>query len=131
MTNQGNKTHRTLTCLHRHDDPSDNSALIKDLQAMNLAGQKDAVKKAIEMIAQLREVGMDSPHKKHLFDSIYELKARTKSGGIRVYFARLNENDFVLGRAECKTEDQADVSLLAWFDEVLSDIEKGRTDLLR
>ncbi|BDP44923.1 hypothetical protein DAETH_48920 (plasmid) [Deinococcus aetherius] len=131
MTAEKNEPpYRTRLCVHRNDASDADPALITDLQALNQRGQSDATTKAIELMDQLRQLGPDAP-RKHLVGRIFELKARVPSGGVRVYFARLNATEFLMGRAECKKEDEADPRLLNWFAEVLADLDQGHTNLLR
>jgi len=122
--------YRTQLCVHRDDPPGRLPALLRDLLTLNRCGQRDATTKAIELIRQLRQLGPETPQKR-LVGHILELKGRVISGGVRVYFVRLGNGHYLLGRAECKKEDHADPRRVNWFADVLADLEEGRTDLLR
>jgi phage-related protein len=104
--------------------------LYEDLIAMNQAGQNASVSKIIEMIDDLRAHGRNSRYVKHLGDILYELKARTAHGGARVYFFRLNQDGYVLVRAEIKQEDWATEALLIDTLDVAEAVEKGTARLV-
>jgi hypothetical protein len=62
--------------------------------------------------------------------AVMELKARTDDGGARVYFFRVAENAFALGRFECKKEDAANQNLLYWTAQVAMFYAKGQTEVI-
>jgi hypothetical protein len=60
---------------------------------------------------------------------LFELKTRTPDGGARVYFFRLNEDSFVLVRAEVKKENEATEGLLSDVLDVIEAV-KAEKDVL-
>ncbi len=81
--------------------------------------------KAMEMLRDLHQHGLESRFAKRLKSSpVWEPKARTGDGGIRIYFF-VGENELVLGHAECKKENEADEELLDDLLEMMWDYENG------
>jgi phage-related protein len=93
--------------------------IIEDFLATASVSKHQCLKKMIEMVQDLHENGMESRYVKALGGPLYELKGRTSEGGARVYFIRANDDAFILGRAECKKEDEADQDLLSSLLDVL------------
>lgn len=86
--------------------------------------------KAIEMIEDLQNNGPECRFIKPLNGAIMELKARTGDGGARVYFFRVAEDAFALGRFECKKETAADQQLLYWTAQVAMFFDRGHKEVI-
>jgi hypothetical protein len=92
--------------------------LLTDWLELALAGQQECVNKMVEMVNDLFLSGVDSRYIKWFSGGVGELKSRTRVGGARVYFFRVEEDAFVLTRAECKKESESDELLVDWTFEV-------------
>jgi phage-related protein len=84
----------------------------------------------INMMDDLRQNGRESRYVKHLGGPLFELKTRTSDGGARVYFFRLNEDCFVLVRAEVKKENEASEPLLSDVLDVIEAVQKEKDVLV-
>lgn len=104
--------------------------LYEDLIALNAQGKNISVSRIIAMMDDLREHGRDSRYVKHLGGPLYELKTRTPEGGARVYFFRLNEDSYVLIRAEVKKENKATETLLSDVLDVIEAVKLERDILV-
>ena len=124
------KAFRTFLTQNLLETPRTHSALLEDLLKTALQGKQDCVNKAIAMIEDLQNFGPDSRFIKPLSGAIMELKARTDDGGARVYFFRVAENAFALGRFECKKESVASQTLILWTAQVAVLLAKGHTEVL-
>lgn len=98
--------------------------IIEDFLEVAQASKRKCLRKMIEMISDLYQNGMDSGFIKHLGGPLYELKSRTSEGGARVYFLRYDDTAFIVGRAECKKESEADQNLLSSMIDVLEAFEQ-------
>jgi hypothetical protein len=124
------KPFRTLLTQHIFEAERERGALLDDLLQAALASKQDCVDKAIAMIEDLQTNGTDSRFIKPLAGAIMELKARTDDGGARVYFFRVAEDAFALGRFECKKESEASQHLIQWTAQVALLYAKGRTEVI-
>jgi hypothetical protein len=88
------------------------------------------VDKAIAMIEYLQLNGTQCRFIKPLAGAVMELKARTDDGGSRVYFFRVAEDAFALGRFECKKEDAASQKLLYWTAQVAMFYHNGNAEVI-
>ncbi len=61
--------------------------LYEDLLALNAEGKNLSVSRMITLIGDLRKHGRESRYVKHLGGPLFELKTRTREGGVRVYSA--------------------------------------------
>ena len=104
--------------------------LYEDLLALNAEGKNLSVSRMITMINDLRAHGRESRYVKHLGGPLFELKTRTREGGVRVYFFRLNEDSFVLVRAEVKKENEATEALLSDILDVIEAVKQGKDILI-
>jgi hypothetical protein len=86
---------------------------------MAYAGRQGCVTGIIKMIADLYEHGESCRYIKALGGALYELRARTPTGGARVYFFPGANQEFMLCRAECKREKAASLTLLESTAEIL------------
>jgi phage-related protein len=95
---------------------------------LELTKQKKFIclKKMISMLDTLNTFGLDTPHIKHLFDAIYELKDRTTDGGARVYFIAENQGEFYAFHAECKKEQDASETMLEDGIDILEAAEASK-----
>lgn len=114
--------------LARHPDrlKAKHPLIIEDFLAVARASKRLCLRKMIEMARDLHQHGLDSRYVKPLGGPLYELKDRTPDGGARVYFLRLARTEFILGRAECKKENEADETLLSSLLDVLDAIERNK-----
>jgi hypothetical protein len=124
------KPFRTFLTQHPLEAPRNHTALFEDLLETALVGKQDCVDKAIAMIEDLQLHGPNSRFIKPLAGAIMELKARTDDGGARVYFFRVAETAFALGRFECKKEDAANQNLLYWTAQAAMFYAKGQTEVI-
>ncbi len=97
--------------------------IIEDFLEIAKSSKRICLKKMIEMTQDLYQNSLDSRYQKHLIGALFELKDRTKEGGARVYFLRLTDTEFVLGRAECKKETATNEAMLISLLDVLEAIE--------
>ena len=84
----------------------------------------------IDMTRDLKQFGPNSRYIKHLGGPIYELKTRTPAGGARVYFFRTEKEEFVLARAEVKSENMADNTILEDVAEMIEAFESSNLILV-
>jgi hypothetical protein len=115
---------------HPLEQKGNQPAILEDLLETALRGQQDCVDKAITMIEDLQLHGTQCRFIKPLAGAVMELKARTDDGGARVYFFRVAENAFALGRFECKKEDAASQKLLNWTAQVAMFFDRGNTEVI-
>jgi phage-related protein len=104
--------------------------LYEDLLALNAEGKNLSVSRMIAMIDDLRKHGRESRYVKHLGGPLFELKTRTRDGGARVYFFRLNEDSFVLVHAEVKKENEATETLLSDVLDVIEAVKQEKDILI-
>lgn len=104
--------------------------LYEDLIRLNEAGKNRSVSRMIAMMNDLRSNGRESRYVKHLMGPLFELKTRTPDGGARVYFFRLNEDSFVLVRAEVKKENEATEGLLSDVLDVIEAVKEEKDVLI-
>jgi hypothetical protein len=124
------KLFRTFLTQHPLESKRDHPALLEDLLETALSGKQDCVDKAIAMIEDLQFHGTNCRFIKPLAGAIMELKSRTDDGGARVYFFRVAEDAFALGRFECKKEDAASRQLVNWTAQVAMFYAKGQTEVI-
>lgn len=124
------KPFRTFLTQHPLETPRNHPALLEDLLETALAGKQDCVDKAITMIEDLQLHGSNCRFIKPLAGAVMELKARTDDGGARVYFFRVAEDAFALGRFECKKETATNQQLLYWTAQVAMLYAKGQTEVI-
>ena len=124
------KPFRTYLAQHPLKSPRSHPALLEDLLVAAQDSKQDCVDKAVAMIEDLQLYGAACRFIKPLTGAIMELKARTDDGGARVYFFRIAENTFVLGRFECKKEDATNKQLLYWTAQVAMFYAKGQTEVI-
>jgi phage-related protein len=122
--------YKTYVAFHPERKRGKEPLLYEDLIALNGSGKSRSVSRMIGMMNDLRENGRESRYVKHLSGPLYELKTRTRDGGARVYFFRLNEDSFVLVRAEVKKENEATESLLSDVLDVIEAIQQKKDVLV-
>jgi phage-related protein len=121
---------KTYVSFHPKRKKGKEPLLYEDLIALNAEGKSRSVSRMIAMMDDLRENGRESRYVKHLGGPLYELKTRTPDGGARVYFFRLNEDSFVLVRAEVKKENEATESLLSDVLDVIEAVQQKKDVLV-
>jgi hypothetical protein len=117
-------TFRLLLARHPTRLKAKHPLIIEDFLETARASKGKCLKKMIEMLSDLHQNGMNTGFIKHLGGPLYELKGRTSEGGARVYFLRYDDNAFIVGRAECKKESEADQNLLSSMIDVLDALEQ-------
>ena len=118
--------YRTFLTVHPKDRQETREALLTDLLELRKQGQDKCFDKIIRMIEDLRLNGLNCRYIKAFKDSsIFELKDRTPDGGARVYCFRISKSDFAIARAECKKENDADIGLIKWTEEVIKAWQQG------
>ncbi len=100
--------------------------IIDDFLELTKQNKIICLKKMISMIDTLNTHGLNTPHIKHLFSAIYELKDRTSDGGARVYFIAGNQGEYYIFHAECKKEQDANETMLADGIDILEAAENGK-----
>jgi phage-related protein len=121
---------KTYVAFHPKRKRGKEPLLYEDLIALNAEGKNRSVTRIIAMMDDLRENGRESRYVKHLGGPLFELKTRTSDGGARVYFFRLNEDSFVLVRAEVKKENEATETLLTDVLDVIEAVKEKKNVLV-
>jgi hypothetical protein len=120
------ETHRTFLSIHPNSKEGSREAVLTDLLELRKEGKDKCAEKIIRMIEDLRLNGLECRYIKTLKDSaIFELKDRTPDGGARVYCFRVSKDDFAIGRAECKKENEANSQLIQWTQDVIIAWQQG------
>ena len=121
---------RLFLCFNPYEPTPVRAPLLTDWLDLALGGQQECVNKMVDMVSDLSNQGINSRFIKWFAGGIGELKSRTRVGGARVYFFRAAEDAFVLARAECKNESEADQLLVDWTFEVAALFHSGIEVLL-
>lgn len=123
--NTGSMTNRLLLARHPNRLKARHPLIIEDFLGIAHASKRLCLRKMIDMTRDLHLRGLTSRYVKPLGGPLYELKDRTSDGGARVYFLRYGPHAFVVGRAECKDENEANQTLLSSLLDVADAIESG------
>jgi hypothetical protein len=121
---------RLFLCFNPYEPTPIRAPLLTDWLELCLHGQQECVNKMVDMVADLNQTGVNSRFIKWFASGVGELKSRTRVGGARVYFFRVAEDGFVLARAECKNEAEADEQMVDWTFEVAALFQQGVEVLL-
>jgi hypothetical protein len=117
---------RLFLCFNPYEPTPVRAPLLTDWLDLAKSEQQECVNKMVEMVGDLFLTGADS----RFAGGVGELKSRTRVGGARVYFFRADEDAFVLARAECKKESEADELLVDWTFEIAALYQQGHEVLL-